>query len=82
MPRIDIREQPRKIKEGPDRRGKFSKLLWALTIGQEIICPRGFPRHPHQTVYYHNQVARKEKAPNRWSVNFTLDGICKIKRVE
>lgn len=70
MPRIPINKQKIKPREGPDRRGRFSKALRALGRGDSLECPpiKGYPRHPHQTVYYHNKVSEREGTEYRWTV--------------
>lgn len=82
MPKIPIHLQVRKPKVGPDRRGKLSKMLRKLEIGQCLVCPAGYPRHPHQTVFYHNSVSKKEGAPHRWSASVDVDMVWRIHRVE
>lgn len=78
---IDIIEAIKR-RDAPKRRGKLSNLLRKLNVGQCIVCPPGYPRMPHQTVYHHNKMEAKSGSERRWSAQLDKEKVWRIFRVK
>jgi hypothetical protein len=77
---IEVEEAPPKY-EG--RRGRPSPLgkLYEMKPGQALVCPPGWPKAPHQTVYYHNKRAASLGLPHKWVAGCKA-GVWRIYRTE
>lgn len=67
----------------PPRRGRRSIVptMYALEPGQCFVCPPGVPKRPHQTVYYHNLLAKKNNTGKVWGVSCRV-GVYRIHRLK
>jgi hypothetical protein len=67
----------------PPSRGRKSTVptMCALEVGQCMVCPPGIPKRPHQTVYYHNSLAKKRGTGKVWGVS-CRNGVYRIHRLK
>jgi hypothetical protein len=67
----------------PPSRGRKSTVptMYALEVGQCMVCPPGIPKRPHQTVYYHNSLAKKSGSGKVWGVS-CRNGVYRIHRLK
>jgi hypothetical protein len=67
----------------PPSRGRKSTVptMYALEVGQCMVCPPGIPKRPHQTVYYHNSLAKKLGSGKVWGVS-CRNGVYRIHRLK
>lgn len=67
----------------PPSRGRRSAVptMYTLEVGQCMVCPPGVPKRPHQTVYYHNSLAKKNGTGQVWGVS-CRDGVYRIHRLK
>jgi hypothetical protein len=67
----------------PPSRGRRSAVptMYQLEVGQCMVCPPGIPKRPHQTVYYHNALAKKKGTGKVWGVS-CRNGVYRIHRLK
>ena len=77
---IDVREAIKR-RDAPKRRGKLSNLLIKLNVGQCVVCPPGYPRMPHQSVYHYNEMEKLVGSERRWSAQMDKEKVWRIFRI-